>query len=325
MEQQIQTAASWDKVAHELAESPEDIAGPRLCRALRQRFTQPEDLAAAIQEFWHLPSSLFSGLRDHPSQEVQAALCRQENGLASFQASDAKAAHECAEMSLPELVDQADDAAANVRALTQAAENQVKPHDAPWLWQALDLAQPSRCRVILAALQQIVDETMLPNLLPLADQIQETKDRVRFQPQLTRLFLRLPSRVTLPLARVWIHDDSPLRQRIAQSLLASHADESDLPLLRKLLAKGLQNQDEDAYLICDCLKACTRFPNIGVIDEVARAYTELRYDYGRKLAVKALSVLSPETFREQYAEDCLFDSNEEVRELAASPEISPAV
>lgn len=318
LEQQIQTGASWEKAAYELAESPEDIAGPRLCRALRQRFTQPEDLAAAVQECWHLPSSLFSGLRDHPSQEVQDALCRQENGLASFKASDAQVTLECAEMSLPELVDQADDAAANVRALTQAAESQVKPSDAPWLWQALDLAQSSRCRVIFAALQQIADETMLPNLLILADQIQETKDRRRFQPQLPHLFLRLPSQETLPLARVWIHDDSPLRQRIARSLLAAHADESDLPLLQKLLSKGLQNQDEELYLICDCLEACARFSNIGSISEVEQAYRELRYDYGRMLAVKALCQLCPQTFRDRYALDCCSDSNEETRKLTSS-------
>jgi predicted nucleic acid-binding Zn ribbon protein len=318
LEEQIQTGASWDKAAHELAESPEDIAGPRLCRALLQRFSNPQDLANAVQELWHLPSSLFSSLRDHPSQEVQAALCRQENGLVSFRASDEKAALECAEMSLPELVDQADDAAAHVLALIQAAENQVWPHDAQWLWQALDLAQPNRSRVILAALQQIVDETMLPKLLSLTDQIFDTKGYGRFESALTFLFLRLPSRETLPLARLWIHHDSPLRQRIARKLLAAHADASDIPLLRKLLAKGLQNQVQDHYLICDCLEACARFPNIGVLDEVSRAYTELRYDYGRMLAVKALRVLCPDTFREEYAEDCLFDSNEETRNLTTS-------
>lgn len=316
--EQVRTGPCWEKAAHELAECSEEVAGPRLCCALRERFTNPESLSAAVEELWHLPSSLFSGLRDHESAEVQAALCRQKNELASFKASEAQADVACAEMSLRDLVAKAEDENACVRALANAAEKKVTPDDGAWLWKALDLEQKKRCRVVLAALWEIADETMLPELLSFADMIQDKPENRRFQHLLTALLLRLPSHQSLPLAREWIHHDSPFRQRVARDLLAAHADSSDLPLIRKLLAGGLQNQEQDHYLICDCLEACARFPNFGRIEEVEQAYSELRYDYGRMLAVKALMVLCPETFREDYAESCLLDSNEETRNLAAS-------
>lgn len=315
--EQIRIGPCWEKAAYELAECSQEVAGPRLCFALRERFTGPEALSAAVAELWHLPSSLFSSLRDHESAEVQAALCRQKNELPSFKAAEAQADVVCAEMSLCDLVAKAGDENSCIQALVRAAKKKVTSDDGAWLWKSLNLKQKNRCRVVLVALKEIADETMLPELLSFADKIQDQPEHRRFEYLLTALFLRLPSHQSLPLAREWIHHDSPFRQRIARDLLAAHADSSDLPLIRTLLARGLQNQEQDHYLICDCLEACARFPNFGRIEEVEQAYSELRYDYGRMLAVKALMVLCPETFREDYAESCLLDSNEETRNLAA--------
>jgi hypothetical protein len=316
--EQVRTGPYWEKAAYELAVCPEEVAGPRLLCALRERFTHPKALSAAVEELWHLPSSLFSSLRDHESAEVQAALYRQKHELTSFKASEAQADVACAEMSLRDLVARAEDESSCIQALVRAAKKKVTPDDGAWLWKSLNLEHKNRCRVVLVALREIADETMLPELLSFADMIQDKSEHRRFQHLLTALFLRLPSHQSLPLAREWIRHDSPFRQRAARDLLAAHADSSDLPLIRKLLAGGLQNQEQDHYLICDCLEACARFPNFGMIEEVARAYSELRYDYGRMLAVKALMVLCPETFREDYAEACLLDSNEETRNVAAS-------
>ncbi|MEQ1752137.1 MAG: hypothetical protein ABL974_22130, partial [Prosthecobacter sp.] len=191
-----------------------------------------------------------------------------------------------------------------------------------WLLSQLSHEAVQRSQVALMALRPIANEAMLEPLLAFFRQGIETQMKRGVFNRLRDVLLQLPAHLILPLARKWIRSKSEECRNVARGIFADHAEPCDIPMMQKLLARSLPDEETNLYLICDLLEAFARFEEHGLIPKVAQAYTEMRYAYGRKLAAKAIHALSPEVFQTDYAQECLCDCDEDTRALAAAYAVS---
>lgn len=309
---QVKTRRDWCSAAAELKTSNLADTAEKLGLALTERFPEPAALADAIAEGWNLN---FDSLRHHESALVRAAVMAQEQRENEQPQRRAEYGPEYAHLSLKELIEAAG-GISGYHPLGKCAAEKATAEDVVWLLSQLSHEAHARTQVALMALRPIANEAMLEPLLAFFRQGIEIQMKRGVCIRLRDVFLELPAHLMLPLARQWIRSKSEECRTVARGIFARHAEVCDIPMMRKLLARSLRDEESNLYLICDLLEAFARFAGHGCIPEVAQAYTEMRYAYGRKLAVRAIHALSPEDFRTEYAQECLWDCEEDTRALA---------
>lgn len=109
--------------------------------------------------------------------------------------------------------------------------------------------------------------------------------------------------------------DSPVWRvrQAAEILFAAHATEEDLPRLREAVPAALHSGH--TYRLCHLLEALTRFPGRGWMPEVEAAFVETGYSHARRRAAEAMAATAPHEFARSYALECLWDCEEETREV----------
>lgn len=309
---QVKTRRDWCSAAAELKTSNLADAAEKLGLALTERFPEPDALADAITEGWSLN---LAGLRCHESAKVREAVMAQEQLEKERSKRQAEYGQEYAHLSLKELIE-AVETISGYHPLGKCAAEKATAEDVVWLLSQLSHEAHARTQVALMALRPIANEAMLEPLLAFFRQGIETQMKRGVMIRLRDVFLELPAHLMLPLARQWIRSKSEECRTVARGIFARHAEVCDIPMMRKLLARSLRDEETNLYLICDLLEAFARFAGHGCIPEVAQAYTEMRYAYGRKLAARAIHALNPEDFRTEYAQECLWDCEEDTRALA---------
>ena len=121
----------------------------------------------------------------------------------------------------------------------------------------------------------------------------------------------LPADVGLALARDWFGVDDG-RADVATTLMARHAEPSDVPAVRAALAAMV-----NTYAQCDLVDALARVPELGPYPELREVYVGACYSYLRRRAVRAIRATDP-THLAEIAIECLWDCEEEIREMAAA-------
>lgn len=206
-------------------------------------------------------------------------------------------------------------------ALGPAAAAKVTSADRPWLLARLENNTSTGKAIVLRALAEIADTSLLPALLPLIPK-EYYNDKgwpACLRESFRHLLHRLPPEVTLPLARAWIESfefwqDTP--RTFGESLLASHAQPADLPQLLRLLQESLPSDESRTGRLISLLQALARLPDIGPQPLVERAYQETRSAIIRRHAALAMATHSPAHFAQHYAAECAHDSDAETRALA---------
>ncbi|MDX6708227.1 MAG: hypothetical protein QOI48_4073 [Solirubrobacteraceae bacterium] len=177
---------------------------------------------------------------------------------------------------------------------------------------ANDPGLPMRRAAILALGRQGHRE-----LLRIAEENTAQAQRGTLQGAIALALEAMPLSQTRALAHDWLTSPDWARRRKAAGLLATWADEEDLPHARRALGRELDaGLEGDVFVICSLAEALGRIPERGPFEELSRAYEEIPYSYGRRIVVSALAAADP-TFAGDVAVDCLWDCESETREVAA--------
>ena len=123
----------------------------------------------------------------------------------------------------------------------------------------------------------------------------------------------LDPRVTLPLARQWLTEVDH-RGRVAESLMALHSEEADVPTVRVALERAWT--DGDMYGLCSLIEALGRQAAQGPYEELRVVFTDAPYSYARRRAAQAMAAVDP-GFGARFATECLWDCEEETRVVGA--------
>jgi hypothetical protein len=116
--------------------------------------------------------------------------------------------------------------------------------------------------------------------------------------------------ITLPIARSWmIVADG--RRNVAARLLARHAQDEDVALVREGLSAGMV--DGDMYRLCHLIDALGRL-SLGPFPELRSIFEETDYSYARRRAAVSMAATDLE-FGERYATECLWDCESATREV----------
>jgi hypothetical protein len=174
---------------------------------------------------------------------------------------------------------------------------------------ALRRDAPNR-HVAIAALAQLGD----PAVLDLVPEIDETTPRP-LDRTVTDALVRLPREVTADLAREWLLSELAIRRTRAAMILEAHAQPEDAARIRGALAAELdRGLDGNQYVVSTLSTALERVPGCGPFAELARAFAETPYSYGRHFAAEALAKTDSD-FPETFAVDCLYDCELETQEI----------
>jgi hypothetical protein len=203
----------------------------------------------------------------------------------------------------------------NQRFFQKAMEKVVCPRDVDLLVSHVTAENPAVGSVALAGLAKVAPASIFDWLTKFWSDNPELRGIINARAR--DVFVALPPELTMPLARKWLFHERGHERWLAQHLIREHATTEDISILRRAITEAMEDDDANAYRICDLVEAFGNLPNIGVIQELCQVFAEFRYSYGRKLAAKAISATSPEYFAGNLAFECLWDCEPETRELAA--------
>jgi predicted nucleic acid-binding Zn ribbon protein len=307
----------WQDVLSHIVTTGEDENAKLVCRIFQERFPESSQLVEAIQEAWRRNPALLKPLQDHETTVVRDALNKlKEQALENKRLRESQKAA-ASSATLRELIESCSTIEEGYFA-GRCAADKAAAEDSTWLVSQLSHSSPGRGVAALIALQKVMHDELFEPVLDFFSEGLEREMKRGIRTRCTYTLLAASPLKSLPIGRLWIRDSHPERRTLARRILALHAEPNDTPLLRQLLAEGLRDEETHLYLICDCLKAFARFYDSDIPDEVIQAYHQMRYSYGRKLAAEAIHAMSPKTFREEYAQDCLLDCEADTRELAKS-------
>lgn len=158
--------------------------------------------------------------------------------------------------------------------------------------------------------------TYLESQSPVASDFTSGKRRV-----LELILLGIPTDMTLPLARRWFQSPQRHLRLIGEAILKEHATLDDLPHVQSALAAAVESatpSNTEAYRICAALDILTRFRDIGPVPEVETVFVQSGYSYARLRAARAMHANAPTWFAENYAYECLWDCEEEIRQMGCA-------
>lgn len=197
--------------------------------------------------------------------------------------------------------------------LRRAIKELVKPADFEFLISQVSIAEPKRSTIALAGLTKLANPAMFDWLRDFWSENPEMPRMLR--PSIKRAMASLPAKQTLPLARDWLkHNDWHFRI-LAEDLIKCHATLDDVPLLRHEITLALKDADNQIYRLCNLVGAFKHLPEIGRIPELESVFSEFCYSYGRARAAEALFVVDRDFFIRNYAQECLWDCEDDTRAL----------
>ncbi len=117
---------------------------------------------------------------------------------------------------------------------------------------------------------------------------------------------RLPSSLTLAMARQWFLREKWYLQSAAGGVFERHATLEDIPLLMQILRTPGAIQNDD-YRLSFILTTLTRFEGLGRIPELEQVFCETPDPFRRGDAAEAMAATAPGHFTAEYAYECLWD------------------
>lgn len=131
----------------------------------------------------------------------------------------------------------------------------------------------------------------------------------------------LPAEVTLDLARAWYDSVNQWQRWAADRIMDNHAHASDIPLLYAALLPAMERAGQPFggfYRVSSILDVLARYPDQGPYPEVEAIFREAGYSWQRWRAAKVLFVSEPDRFGREPAYECLWDCEDNVREVGCS-------
>ena len=156
------------------------------------------------------------------------------------------------------------------------------------------------------------------DVLEIAEESTSQEPRGKLQGTIALALEAMPLSQTRTLAHEWLISPDWGRRRKAAGILGTRAEEEDLEVARRALARELdEGLEGDVFVICSLAEALGRCAGRGPFEELARAYEAIPYSYGRRFIVSALAASDP-TFAGDIAVECLWDCERESRAIAAA-------
>jgi len=156
------------------------------------------------------------------------------------------------------------------------------------------------------------------DVLEIAEESTSQEPRGKLQGTIALALEAMPLAQTRTLAHEWLTSPDWGRRRKAAGILGTRAEEEDLEVARRALARELdEGLEGDVFVICSLAEALERCAGRGPFDELSRAYEQIPYSYGRRFIVSALAASDP-TFAGDLAVECLWDCERESRAIAAA-------
>src|SRR5206468_3683321 len=128
--------------------------------------------------------------------------------------------------------------------------------DVTLLLSKVSISNPFISSVAFSGLAKLAPASLLPWLLEFWVANPQLPTLIRGR--VIELFEALPPTQTLPLARDRLFHESRAEQHLAENILALHATNEDIPLLRSTLADALTDDEEHCYRICNLAEALGR-------------------------------------------------------------------
>jgi hypothetical protein len=186
----------------------------------------------------------------------------------------------------------------------------VQPSDLPLLASYLDASKPKTCYRALGGLSGISSPAACEILRAFLEANPDISPKLNSV--LGKALVAQPAECVLLCGRDWFERaDWPYRNQ-GESILSGHATLEDVPRLTRALAESLEDPD-DAYRAGNILEAFSRLPGIGPIPDIDRAFVGTCYAYTRRDAARALHVTDPQSFAQERAFECLWDSHNATR------------
>jgi len=190
-----------------------------------------------------------------------------------------------------------------------------------WL-AAIHVRSPTGGVLALRRLQRggaVIPSRLLPALLAVLEGSDDQLERVSFNA--ANALALLPPDQTLGLAREWYDSVNPNLRRAADRVMDKHAQANDIPHLRAALLPAMARADQasgDHYRVKSILDVLARYPDRGPYPEVEAAFREVGDSWLRGRAAKALFASEPDRFGWELAYECLWDCDDEVREVGCN-------
>ncbi|HTI69563.1 MAG TPA: hypothetical protein VMF06_06340 [Candidatus Limnocylindria bacterium] len=301
----------WEWSMNEVIDSADEVFGRNIANAILRRFPSDDGFAGNFG----LPGSAASlGTLARYSPRFEA-ISSPPAVKPSITLPDP------ATLTLVEFLGKAD--SQNVWKLRGMVRDMVKPSDMEVLVSSISLDRPLAACVALAGLGRLTPVSQFDWLVRLweashdegeyrtAESLAELR---RLSRAIMDVILDLPGECTLPHAREWVGSDKAYMSYLGMLVLEYHATIEDLPYLKRTLQAMFV--DRKAEWSCWIIKAFYGLLDIGRVPELEEVFRRFRFSIGRKYAACALDATSPEFFRDEFALECLWDSEPDTRELA---------
>lgn len=131
-------------------------------------------------------------------------------------------------------------------------------------------------------------------------------------------FALLPPELTLALAREWYDSAHQQLRWAADRVMNTHAQADDIPRLRAALLPAMEQATQvicSSYRLRSILDVLARYPDQRPYPEVEVAFREVGDSWLRWRAAKVLFASEPEWFSRGLAYECLWDCDDQVREV----------
>lgn len=284
---------------------PEWVDGlaPLLC----ERFPTAERMSEALTDAWSVTAT------DAPWDEwrtayplIGAALEAATRGHQHLAARD-----QYAEATTWELL--AIEKATLARRVASALACKTKDEDVQLMLRASEDPSLAMHAAAVSALAAQQHTEVLPAVLRLSDETGRGITRAL----LYRAFVALPYAATRATATEWLTGGDRTRRGAAANAMGAHAIADDVRLVAAELSRELdQGLSGDQYVVCSLAEALGRHPEYGPYPELARAFDDMPYSFGRGYVVNAIAATDPQ-FPHKLAIDCLWDCEPAVRATAA--------
>jgi hypothetical protein len=203
---------------------------------------------------------------------------------------------------------------ANYWKLAKIIRQVAKPSDLDFLVKSVSLERPFVANVALAGLAKLAQPSIFNWLIDFWSSNPGMPGYLR--KRIGEVMISLPPELTMPLARQRLHHEEWHERYLAEDLFEAHAAPEDIPLLRHAIREALLDDEKYCYRICNLVEAFLNFPGVGRIPELSDVFIQFRYSYGRARAAEAINVTVPDSFRETFATECLWDCEARTRKLA---------
>lgn len=299
----------WEQLFYDSSAVRSETFNQGAAAALEQRFRTNDELKEAL-DWFYLDEEPWRSIRRHSPRMANIRM----NARKEVELQPKKDFSHLDSLSVSQLLEQEIKVTSgDQRFFRNAMEKIVAPEDVDLLVSHVTLEKPGVASVALARLAKIAPPSIFNWLKKFWSENPNLRGALGIKA--TEAMVAMPPNLSLPLARDWLRHGRPHENWLAAHVLRVHATREDIPVLRSAIAKGLSDDEENCYRICNLVEAFFNLPDVGFIQELCDVFEQFRYSYGRMLAAHAIIVTSPASFAENYALEALWDCEAETRRL----------